>query len=136
MLSTAGLVPVAQEFCGAAMPGLRGSEFSPVSEECPSTMMPRSGCDAEVVRLGGLAGAVLVAVDVAVSPPQPAARTARTTANTQGVILVVRGMIPLSRRSNSRSTLGPPAAGCIRVTRTRALWLATVRWLSDRATTA
>src|SRR5690348_12676365 len=74
MLSTAGLDPVAQEFCGAGMPGCRGSEFSPVSEECPSAMMPRSGPDAEAVPPGGLAVAVLVAVDAGPWPdPQEAA---------------------------------------------------------------
>jgi len=52
MLSTAGLDPVAQEFCGAGVPGCRGSEFSPVSAECPSAMMPRSGAAAEAVPLG------------------------------------------------------------------------------------
>src|SRR5262245_11090121 len=52
MLSTAGLVPVAQELCRAATPGLCGSEFSPVSAECPSAMMPRGGCDGEDAVLG------------------------------------------------------------------------------------
>ena len=52
MLSTAGLVPVAQEFCKAATPGFCGSEFSPVSAECPSATMPRSGCDGEDAVLG------------------------------------------------------------------------------------
>ena len=81
MLSTAGLVPVAQEFCGAGVPGLCGSEFSPVSPECPSAMMPRSGCDAEVVPLGG---AVLVAADAGpeLDPHEAAVSTARHTART------------------------------------------------------
>src|SRR5215470_4037606 len=84
MLSTFGLVPVAQEFCKAGMPGFCGSEFSPVSPECPSTMMPRSGCDAEVVPPGGLAGAVLVAVDVGpeLDPHEAAVSTATHTART------------------------------------------------------
>ena len=84
MLSTAGLVPVAQEFFGAGLPGLCGSEFSPVSAECPSAMMPRSGCAAEVVPPGGLAGAVLVAVDAGpeLDPHEAAVSTARHTART------------------------------------------------------
>ena len=82
MLSTAGLVPVAQEFCEAGTPGLCGSEFSPVSAECPSAMMPRSGCDAEVLPPGGLAGAVLVAADAGpeLDPHETAASTARLAA--------------------------------------------------------
>src|SRR5215813_13346341 len=82
MLSTAGLVPVAQEFGKAASPGRCGSEFSPVSPECPSAMMPRSGCDAEVVPLGGLASAALVAVDAGpeLDPHEAAVSTARPTA--------------------------------------------------------
>src|SRR6516164_1554872 len=84
MLSTAGLVPVAQEFCGAGLPRFCGSEFSPVSAECPSAMMPRSGCDAEVVPLGGLAGAVLAAADASpeLDPHQAAVSTATHTART------------------------------------------------------
>ena len=82
MLSTAGLVPVAQEFCKAGTPRFCGSEFSPVSAECPSTMMPRSGCDAEVVPLDGLAGAVLVEVAPGseLDPHETAASKARPTA--------------------------------------------------------
>src|SRR5262252_1299319 len=82
MLSTAGLVPVAQEFCGAGVPGLCGSEFSPVSPECPSAMMPRNGCDAEMVPLDGLAAAALVAVDAGpgLDPHEAAVSTARPTA--------------------------------------------------------
>src|SRR5262245_39882631 len=84
MPSTAGLVPVAQEFCGAGVPGLCGSEFSPVSPECPSAMMPRSGRDAERVPLDGLAGAVLAAVDAGpeLDPHEAAVSTARHTART------------------------------------------------------
>src|SRR6516165_5053494 len=84
MLSTAGLVPVAQEFCGAGTPTLCGSEFSPVSAECPSAMMPRSGCDAEVVPPGGPAGTVLAAADASPEPdPHKAAtRTATHSART------------------------------------------------------
>ena len=84
MLSTAGLVPVAQEFCKAASPGRCGSEFSPVSREFPSAMMPRSGCDAEVDPLDGLAGAVLAAVDAGpeLDPHEAAVSTARHTART------------------------------------------------------
>src|SRR6516225_7970150 len=84
MLSTSGLVPVAQEFCKAGTPTLCGSEFSPVSPECPSAMMPRSGCDAEVVPPGGLAGAVLVAADAGaeLDPHEAAVSTARHTART------------------------------------------------------
>ena len=84
MLSTAGVVPVAQEFCGAGVPRLCGSEFSPVSPECPSAMMPRSGCDAEVVPLGGLAGAVLAAAAAApeLDAHEAAVSTARHTART------------------------------------------------------
>ena len=84
MLSTAGLVPVAQEFCGAGWPGLCGSEFSPVSAECPSAMMPRSGCDAEVVALIGLADAVPVAADAdpELDPHEAAVSTARHAART------------------------------------------------------
>ena len=84
MLSTAGLVPVAQEFCGAGWPGLCGSEFSPVSAECPSAMMPHSGCDAEVVALGGLAGAVLAVADATpeLDSHEAAVSTARHIART------------------------------------------------------
>src|SRR5215472_11269428 len=79
MLSTAGLVPVAQEFCGAGLPRFCGSEFSPVSAECPSAMMPRSGCNAEVVPL---AGAVLAAADASpeLDPHEAAVSTARLAA--------------------------------------------------------
>src|SRR5215472_5538219 len=91
MLSTAELVPVAQEFCGAGWPRLCGSEFSPVSAECPSTMMPRSGYEAEAVPLDALASAVLAAVDpgpepdpheAAVSTATHTARTAKTRGRT------------------------------------------------------
>ena len=82
MLSTAGLDPVAQEFCRAGIPGRRGSELSPVSAECPSAMMPRSGPDAEAVPPGVLAVAVPVAGDAGLGPdPQEAAASrARLTA--------------------------------------------------------
>src|SRR5262245_11916555 len=82
MLSTAGLVPVAQEFCKAGTPKRWGSEFSPVSAECPSTMMPRSGCDAEVAPLEGLAGSLVgdVAPGPERDPHATAASKARPTA--------------------------------------------------------
>jgi hypothetical protein len=94
MLSTAGLVPVAQEFCKATMPGRRGSEFSPVSAECPSAMMPRSGCDVEVVPLDGRASAVSVAVgaDPELDPHETAASKARLTAK----VAQTRGRICIS----------------------------------------
>src|SRR6516225_333881 len=84
MLSTAGLVPVAQEFCKAGMPGRCGSEVSPVSPECRIAMMPRSGCDAAVVPLRGLAGAVLVPVAAGpeLDPHEAAVSTARHTVRT------------------------------------------------------
>jgi hypothetical protein len=121
MLSTAGLVPVAQEFCGAGVPGLCGSEFSPVSAECPSTMMPRSGCDAERVPLGGLAAAALVAVDAgpeldaheaAVSTARPTARTAQTRERTAVV---------LARLARSRRIRCP--AGLSRTRRVPGRWM-------------
>src|SRR5499427_2800330 len=65
MLSTAGLVPVAQEFCTAGRKGSCGSEFSPVSPECPSAMMPRSAAGAEAVALNGLVDAVPAPLAVA-----------------------------------------------------------------------
>src|ERR1051326_8256016 len=93
MLSTFGLVPVAQEFCGAATPGCCGSEFSPVSAECPSAMMPRSGCDAEAVPLDGSAGAVAVDAGPELDPHDAAISRARLTAR----IAQTRGRNCISR---------------------------------------
>src|SRR5215469_14244050 len=100
MLSTFGLVPVAQEFCKAGMPGLCGSEFSPVSPEWPSTMMPRSGCDAEVVPLDGLAGAVVVEVDPGpeLDPHATAASKARQAAKVARTRVAICVSSPRSRR--------------------------------------
>src|SRR5215467_1557560 len=97
MLSTFGLVPVAQEFWKAGMPGRCGSEFSPVSPECPSTMMPRSGCDPEVVPP---AGAVVVEVEpgLELDPHETAARKARPTA----IVAQARAAICISRPRSRR----------------------------------
>src|ERR1700748_426912 len=69
MLSTAGVVPVAQEFCGAGRLGSFRLEFSPVSPECPSAMMPRSGCDAGEESLAVAAGGVAASWVVVPDPP-------------------------------------------------------------------
>src|SRR6516225_9955506 len=116
MLSTAGLVPVAQEFCGAGMPRFCGSEFSPVSAECPSAMMPRSGFDAEVVPLGGLAGAVLAAADA--GPPLELYAAASSPAES------INNTIRLMARAPLWHGCYPayPAAGFVRAY-ARASWL-------------
>src|SRR6516225_4889305 len=95
MLSTAGLVPVAQEFCTAGRKGSCGSEFSPVSAECPSAMMPRCGSDAEVVALNGLADAVPAGTTGLVAPNQAAARK--------------RPRTPATPRYNARRLIGRPS---------------------------
>src|SRR5215469_16131357 len=112
MLSTAGLVPVAQEFCGAGMPTLCGSEFSPVSAECPSAMMPRSGCDAEVVPLNGLADALLVAADAGpeLDPHDAAASKARPAAKVAPPRVAICISCRRSRRKSDQHALRRPAS--------------------------
>src|SRR5262252_1931183 len=111
MLSTFGLVPVAQEFCKADMPTLCGSEFSPVSAECPSAMMPRSGCDAEVVPLNGLADAVPVAADAGpeLDPHDAAASKARPAARIAQTRVAICFSCARSRRKSDQHALRPPA---------------------------
>ena len=115
MLSTAGLVPVAQEFFGAGLPGLCGSEFSPVSAECPSAMMPRSGCDADVVPLAGTvsaaadAGPELDPHEAAVSTARQTARTAQTRERTAVMLARLarsRRIRPPGRRGRTRRVPG------------------------------
>src|SRR5215469_5358029 len=112
MLSTAGLVPVAQEFCGAGMPTLCGSEFSPVSAECPSAMMPRSGCDAKVVPLNGLADVVPVAADAGpeLDPHEAAESKARPAAKVAQTRVTKCFCCARSRRKSDQHAPRPPAS--------------------------
>ena len=78
MLSTAGLVPVAQEFAKASWSGFAGSEWNPVSAECPSAMTPTGW-----VASGG---ATEVVIGAGVDEDGPAARSVTvSTAAREGI---------------------------------------------------
>src|SRR3954447_24474015 len=103
-LSTRGELPVAHEFCVAGSPGWRGSEFSPVSPECPMAMRPRTG-PVPGVELGlGLVDVIGVEVfeEAASVPPLPPPHPADASTTAATVVAQIRPAaigIPVHRTS-------------------------------------